>query len=137
MILESTQHACVYSLLDGNIHSFVFLQNTEQAVDEFFDTLEIVIRQSTAETLLMYVDISRLATKLPSFSYTRTRLKRLFAICPNRPPARAVIVHNYGIVISSLQTFMKIIQLKRESVYRFVAASDEHIAFDWLLQQTN
>lgn len=128
--------SCVYTRLDHDIHQLVFHDSSKKAVDEFFDALQNALSQTPTDSrILLLVDISNLGTTLPSLNYTRLRLRLLYSRLPKRPPARFVVIHNYGMVVSIVKTFIKVMQTNPNNQFKFFPVDKEHEAIDWILER--
>ena len=131
-----TLAGCTYSPLDHHIHHMLFHDNSKQAVDEFFDALESALSRTPIDThLLLIVDISQLGTTLPSLNYVRFRTRLLFSRLPERAPSRFVIIHNYGMMVSILRTFIKVMETRQSNQFNFFSLENQHEAIPWLLEQ--
>jgi len=121
-----------YTHDDNDIHTFVFTNDSEHGLDEFFVLLRDLLRHtSSAHTLRYLVDVSQSDGRAPIGELVQ-RFRQLEAQIPDRAAGRAAILHNASLMLTLANTIIDTFAPTQDKT-RFFEARKRDEAYDWLL----
>lgn len=128
------EKGCLYTLHDNGVHEFVFTGKGETGVDEFFEQLEAILRDTpTDETLRYIVDSTQAGGKSPMSELVR-RFRKLEARIPQttRAAGRTAIIHDGSVLLTLANTFVNTLAPGKDKT-RFFTDKERDSAWQWVL----
>jgi hypothetical protein len=125
---------CAYRKLDNGINEFVFHESSKAAIDDFFYTLEKLLRTTPSHVTLRYlVDIAQ-GDRAVSIVTLTQRFRRLETQIPQRARGRTAILHKPGALITLFDNLIRTLAPSRD-VTRFFPMERRDEAIRWLLAE--
>lgn len=135
--MSSTNPHCRYELINEDIHTFTLLKNSEQAVNEWLNTMSGLYDDLLAE---LNGDLSRhdgpvrilirVKPRLMPLAYLLHAHSRWEKAHPQRLPARIAIIYRAGMMAPILGRITSAVHPSDET--RFFNMSNEQEAITWL-----
>lgn len=128
-MIVKEQPACIYEVLDGGIHRFVWTVQKPELVDEYLAHIEHIYNtQPYNQRLRLLIDVR---AAIPPIRYGLHRSKEFFARYPMQPETRAAYICPSSILITLLDSSLRMLPLGTER--RFFLEDQEEEAIAWLL----
>jgi hypothetical protein len=125
--------ACLYHVLDGNVHEFILTEASRQALDEMFDITEKQLRDqvtSGAPELARSVLVD-CSVGFPPINYALVRVKSLMKEFPGQQRMRSALILPSGPLLKALS-----IMLRPITPVRIYMPEDREAALAWLRTAT-
>ncbi len=124
--------ACVYRLLNGDIHELRFAESTRQTVDDLYDILVETIEPNLPDKPLRYLVISHRFGE-PPLAYLTSRMRQLYQTYPQSPPVRVAILSRGGPMINLINVITRPFQTPTTHIKIF-RHGEYNDALSWLLE---
>lgn len=128
-VQTSTQEACTYHQLDGEIHHYTFNEATRQALGQHFEHYTRLIRQAPLNQPFRVVLDFRPAG-FPPITYAFQKARQVYREVPKQPPLRFAILNNPGVLTSVVQGMFNLMIVRNTT--RFFPADQFDQAINWL-----
>jgi hypothetical protein len=122
---------CEYSLLEGDIHEFVFREGNRQAVDDWISQTEAILRATQADRFYQLVDSSNVSDVPLSYAYQR--IKTLSPQYEFVRYWRVAFLHSHSTLVFLVNTYINM--LRRLIKARFFVPEEREAAIAWLREE--
>ncbi len=128
----TTNELCVYQVLDGQIHEFVFFEDSHEALAKGMSIVETIYQQFAGDNRLrLLCDFAQ--SGMPPMRYAIRLIQELDRRYPNRPLLRVAFLHSPGPLVKIALSLMQVIQ--RDDKRRFFDVDERQQAIAWLLKE--
>lgn len=125
--------SCVYQPRENGIHQFMFTAPSQQAVDMWFEYLDMLYDITPTDSRVLFLMDLRQSGILP-MTYLLQRGKRWLKTNPSRHTKRFAILYNADFPLNLAQTFFRLTGISEGQIIRFYSAERCEEAARWLLQ---
>ena len=123
---------CVHRhYLNNNVHKFIFEKADEQAVDEFCQVFEQLMRDHEGtDPILMMVDLR--PDGIPPFQYLLRAIRDIYSRVDNPPEFRSAYMYNRSMFLAIMRRFFSMLNLNNQR--QFFENPNEPDVLKWVLE---
>lgn len=121
----------IYTLLDGDIHEFVFTGQGDKGLDEFFELLVDLLKKTPSDATLRYLVDATKSKGRGSMNELVRRFRKLESQFPIRAAGRTAILHDGSLLLTLANTFVDTLAPNKDKSHFFEKSKRED-ALKWL-----
>lgn len=121
----------IYTVLEGDIHEFVFTGVGDKGQDEFFEILKDLLKRTPPENTLRYLVDATKNKGRGSMNELVRRFRKLEAQMPIRAAGRTAILHEGNLLLTLANTFVDTLAPSKDKSH-FFEKSKRDEAIKWL-----
>lgn len=122
---------CDYTILENNIHKFVFTGEGDSGMDELFAYLEKLWSEHDQDETLRYIVDTTRSDGQTSMMKLLERFRQLEKSMDQRPAGRTAIIHKPDALISLADSFIRTFAPSRDKT-RFFKSGEDDKALQWV-----
>ena len=121
----------IYTILEGDIHEFVFTGVGDKGLDDFFDILKDLLKRTPPDTTLRYLVDATKNRGQGAMNQLVRRFRKLEAQIPIRAAGRTAILHDGSLLLTLANTFVDTLAPSKDKSHFFVKSKRDE-AIIWL-----